>query len=432
MSGMGKDYYNILGVARNANEDDVRKAYRKMALKYHPDKNNEPEAEERFKEIAEAYEVLSDGEKRAAYDRYGKDGLQRGRNRAGRRHSEESFTRGGHFHPSDPFDLFRTFFGNSDPFGDPFGDPFAGVFPQYSHSHNPGGFFHSHQRFPGSDIHVSIFDDLPAGTSSSSTTFLTGDGGTVHITRTVIGGDGSVRREMRFRTPSTSRVDDTGFRQEGRNRTNRQHSHEDFPPSGPGRPRGTSRSAPQRERRGEPDGAASPQGRAHRPSSHTQHSQHNQHPHHSHHSHPTTHSCENSSWSSSQSAGQKHADRPPPHRGRSRDRAQESEPSTFRGRQGHRSQARQREEPNIRDTGRRERSCSARRAAPQTPLNTISCPLCDKEFPKSLIEDHASECQGVPSQPNFTAGVSCPICREAFPSNAIERHAATCGEGSAV
>ena len=57
---MGKDYYAILGVGRKATEDELKKAYRKMALKYHPDKNKDPGAEEKFKEIAEAYEVLND------------------------------------------------------------------------------------------------------------------------------------------------------------------------------------------------------------------------------------------------------------------------------------------------------------------------------------------------------------------------------------
>ncbi len=59
---MGKDYYSILGVSRDASDNQIKKAYRKMALKYHPDKNRSPGAEEKFKEIAEAYEVLSDGE----------------------------------------------------------------------------------------------------------------------------------------------------------------------------------------------------------------------------------------------------------------------------------------------------------------------------------------------------------------------------------
>ena len=58
---MGKDYYKVLGVSRNATNDEIKKAYRKMALKYHPDKNKDPGSEEKFKEIAEAYDVLSDG-----------------------------------------------------------------------------------------------------------------------------------------------------------------------------------------------------------------------------------------------------------------------------------------------------------------------------------------------------------------------------------
>src|SRR5438270_7799498 len=70
-----RDYYEVLGLAKGASLDDIKKAYRKLAVKYHPDKNpNDPEAEERFKEAAEAYGVLSDDEKRARYDRYGHAG----------------------------------------------------------------------------------------------------------------------------------------------------------------------------------------------------------------------------------------------------------------------------------------------------------------------------------------------------------------------
>ncbi|MDX1606970.1 MAG: DnaJ domain-containing protein, partial [Candidatus Competibacterales bacterium] len=66
-----KDYYQIMGVQRDASQDEIRRAYRKLARKYHPDVSKEPDAENRFKEIGEAYEVLKDPEKRAAYDQLG-------------------------------------------------------------------------------------------------------------------------------------------------------------------------------------------------------------------------------------------------------------------------------------------------------------------------------------------------------------------------
>src|SRR3990170_5126606 len=71
-----RDYYQILGVRRDASPDDLRRAYRRLAKEFHPDVNKDGGAEERFKEINEAYAVLSDDERRSAYDRFGHAGVQ--------------------------------------------------------------------------------------------------------------------------------------------------------------------------------------------------------------------------------------------------------------------------------------------------------------------------------------------------------------------
>ena len=115
---MGKDYYSILGIAKSASEADIKKAYRKMALKYHPDKNKSPGAEEKFKDIAEAYEVLSDKKKKAIYDKYGEEGLKGGASSGGGGHGPSMD--GSHFtsytFSGDPRATFAQFFGTSDPF----------------------------------------------------------------------------------------------------------------------------------------------------------------------------------------------------------------------------------------------------------------------------------------------------------------------------
>ncbi len=74
-----RDYYEVLGVSRSASDDDIKKAYRKLAMKYHPDRNpGDKMAEERFKEASEAYQALSDGERRAQYDRFGHAAFEQG------------------------------------------------------------------------------------------------------------------------------------------------------------------------------------------------------------------------------------------------------------------------------------------------------------------------------------------------------------------
>lgn len=99
-----RDYYEVLEVKRDADQDEIKKAYRKLAVKYHPDKNpGDKSAEEKFKELGEAYEAVSDPQKRAAYDQYGHNAFDP-RARAGR-----GGAAGGGFH--DPFDIFRDVFG---------------------------------------------------------------------------------------------------------------------------------------------------------------------------------------------------------------------------------------------------------------------------------------------------------------------------------
>ncbi|BES91244.1 unnamed protein product [Nesidiocoris tenuis] len=113
---MGKDYYKTLGIPRNATTDQIKKAYRALALKFHPDKNKTAGAEDRFKEVAEAYEVLSDAKKREHYDKYGEEGLK------GSGQTSGGGTTHYEFH-GDPRATFAQFFGTSSPFANfGFGD----------------------------------------------------------------------------------------------------------------------------------------------------------------------------------------------------------------------------------------------------------------------------------------------------------------------
>lgn len=136
------DYYKILGVPKTADDEQLKKAYKKLALKWHPDRNpdNKDEANRRFKEISEAYEVLSDKNKRAIYDQFGEEGLKSGMGAGGEpgggggghpfgaggfpggsfyfTSSGRPGGRGGAFRPSSADDIFRQFFGGANPFMD--------------------------------------------------------------------------------------------------------------------------------------------------------------------------------------------------------------------------------------------------------------------------------------------------------------------------
>jgi molecular chaperone DnaJ len=132
MATKKRDYYEVLGVGQNASEEEVKRAYRKLAVKFHPDKNpDDPHAEERFKELGEAYDVLMDRDKRAAYDRFGHAAFTQG---------GAGF--GGGFH--DPFDIFREVFGGGGIGGGIFETFFGG----------PGG--RTENRQHGSDLRYDM------------------------------------------------------------------------------------------------------------------------------------------------------------------------------------------------------------------------------------------------------------------------------------
>jgi len=129
-----KDYYSILGVNKGASDTEIKKAYRKLALQYHPDRNKgDKAAEEKFKEVTKAYEVLSDAQKRKTYDQFGEAAFEQGGPGAGGpfggfggfggQNGPFTYTytsNGGGFDFggfSDPFDIFEQFFGGANPFG---------------------------------------------------------------------------------------------------------------------------------------------------------------------------------------------------------------------------------------------------------------------------------------------------------------------------
>ncbi|XP_041662988.1 dnaJ homolog subfamily B member 2 isoform X2 [Cheilinus undulatus] len=147
------DYYNVLGVSKTATQEEIKKAYRKLALKWHPDKNpdNKEEAEKKFKELAEAYEVLSDQSKRKEYDRFGTDRMRQTGS------SGSDFAPGFNFTFRNPDDVFREFFAGQDPFASFFED--FSSFGGSSSRLGPSRFF----SFPSAGVDFTSFSSSMGG-----------------------------------------------------------------------------------------------------------------------------------------------------------------------------------------------------------------------------------------------------------------------------
>lgn len=127
-----KDYYELLGISKNSTDQEIKSAYRKLALKFHPDRNKSKEAEDKFKEITKVYEVLSDPQKKATYDQYGASAFEgNGTGNNGGGNPFNGGSNGGQYGPfsytyssaggdqgdfgnfNDPFEIFEQFFGGS-------------------------------------------------------------------------------------------------------------------------------------------------------------------------------------------------------------------------------------------------------------------------------------------------------------------------------
>ena len=178
-----RDYYEVLGVSKSASADEIKKAYRRLAMKHHPDRNKDDSggSEERFKEAKEAYEVLKDGEKKAAYDQFGHDGLRGGPG-----------GQGGY---------------SSEGFGDIFGDVFGDIFGGGGGRRGGGG----PQVFRGADLGYELQLDLETAVAGDSVTIdvptqvscdsCNGSGakkGSDPVSCTTCGGVGQVRMQQGF------------------------------------------------------------------------------------------------------------------------------------------------------------------------------------------------------------------------------------------
>jgi molecular chaperone DnaJ len=193
-----KDYYSLLNVQRSATPDEVKKAYRKLAMQFHPDKNpGDKKAEEKFKEFSEAYEVLSDPKKREMYDQFGHAGTQGG------------FGGGG---PGGPFGAggFGGYGGaggpqsggqGQDPFQDIFGDVFSEIFG--ARGHGPGGATGGARRRPskGSDLRYTLnisFEDAALG-SEKVVNFVRQRGGRDETAKLSVNVPAGVKEDQRLK-----------------------------------------------------------------------------------------------------------------------------------------------------------------------------------------------------------------------------------------
>jgi DnaJ family protein B protein 6 len=173
MSDQKINYYEVLGVEEKSTDEEIKRAYKKLAVRWHPDKNqdNKAEAEEKFKSISEAYTVLSDPEKKKEYDdfrRFGTSGFTFTRPRASSR---------------DPFDIFREFFGGRDPFDD---DEF---FNDFGFGNRGTKFNSGFGRGFGVDLndHFSNhFDSHFGGSNFTSSTINKSSGGSGGVTKSVV------------------------------------------------------------------------------------------------------------------------------------------------------------------------------------------------------------------------------------------------------